>query len=97
MITLINDHELNIGESPMSSELLQKLEGKLDNAIETIELLRLQAEELEEKHSKLMNENAALKNKQAAWEQNLTTMLEKLEAIEPKEFKYKQREDSVTA
>jgi cell division protein ZapB len=77
----------------MSSELLQKLEDKIDNAIETIELLRLQAEELEEKHSRLMNENSSMKNKYSAWEQNLTTMLEKLDAIEPKEFKHKQREE----
>lgn len=68
----------------MSSELLQKLEDKIDNALETIELLRLQQEESEEKYSKLLNENTLLKNKHAAWEQNLTTMLEKLDAIEPK-------------
>lgn len=71
----------------MSSELLQRLEDKIDNAIETIELLRLQTEELEDKHARLLNENAALKNKQATWEQNLTTMLEKLDAIEPKDTK----------
>lgn len=75
----------------MSSDLLQKLEDKIDNAIETIELLRLQSEELEEKYSKLLNENAALKSKQAAWEHNLTTMLEKLDAIEPKELSYTQK------
>lgn len=68
----------------MSSELLQKLEDKIDNALETIELLRLQNDELEEKYSKLLNENSVLKSKHAAWEENLTTMLEKLDAIEPK-------------
>lgn len=68
----------------MSIELLQKLEDKIDNALETIELLRLQNDELEEKYAKLLNENNTLKNKHAAWEQNLTTMLEKLDAIEPK-------------
>lgn len=73
----------------MSSELLQKLEDKIDNAIETIELLRLQAEELEEKYAKLMADNNALKSKQSAWEQNLATMLEKLDAIEPKTPAYK--------
>lgn len=97
MVIFTKIHQLNKGESPMSSELLQKLEGKIDNAIETIELLRLQAEELEEKHSKLLNENSSLRNKQAAWEQNLSNMLEKLDAIEPKEFKYKQREESISA
>jgi len=79
---------LNKGESPMSTEILQKLEDKIDNAIETIELLRLQTEELEDKYARLLSENTSLKAKQAAWEQNLTTMLEKLDAIEPKEPTY---------
>lgn len=68
----------------MSNELLQKLEDKIDNALETIELLRLQNDELEEKYARLLNDNNALKNKHATWEQNLTNMLEKLDAIEPK-------------
>jgi cell division protein ZapB len=81
----------------MSNDLLQKLEDKIDNAIETIELLRLQAEESEEKHSRLLQEHAHLKSKQSAWEQNLATMLEKLDAIEPKELKYVAQEESVSA
>lgn len=68
----------------MATELLQKLEDRIDNVLETIELLRLQNDELEEKYAKLLNENTLLKNKHTAWEQNLTTMLEKLDAIEPK-------------
>lgn len=79
----------------MSNEMLQKLEDKIDNALETIELLRLQNDELEDKYSKLLNENNALKNKQAAWEQNLTTMLEKLDAIEPKAPVHKNVEEEV--
>ncbi len=68
----------------MSNELLQKLEDKIDNVLETIELLRMQHEELEDKYEKLLNENTLIKNKQATWEQNLTNMLEKLDAVEPK-------------
>jgi cell division protein ZapB len=83
----------------MSSELLQRLEDKIDNAIETIELLRLQNEELEAKNSRLHEEVTALKSKQASWENNLTTMLEKLDAIEPKASTttYVEREEAVTA
>lgn len=82
----------------MSSELLQKLEDKIDNVLETIELLRLQNDELEEKYSKLLNETNALKNKHSAWEQNLTTMLEKLDAIEPKAPVYRvEQDDTVSA
>lgn len=69
----------------MSVELLQKLGQKVDNAIETIELLRLQVEELEEHKARLQQENTTLLNKQKAWEQNLTMMLDKLEGVEVSE------------
>ena len=65
----------------MSNELLQKLEHKIENAVESIELLKLQLEELEEKNSSLANENLSLKNKQASWEKNLTSMLDKLNNV----------------
>jgi cell division protein ZapB len=76
----------------MSVELLQRLEEKIDNAVETIELLRLQIEELEDKHAKLNNENSSLKNKHISWEQNLTVMLEKLDTVEPESAEVKQKE-----
>lgn len=65
----------------MSNELLQKLESKIQNAVETIELLKMQIEELEEKNVKIMNENASLRNKQASWEKNLNVMLDKLSSV----------------
>lgn len=74
----------------MSTELLERLEKKIDDAIDTIELLRLQNEELEEKYSRLMSENGMLKEKQATWETNLAVMLKKLDAIEASELSYKE-------
>ena len=65
----------------MSNELLQKLERKIENAVETIELLKLQIEELEEKNATLANENNNLKDKQISWEKNLNTMLDKLSNV----------------
>lgn len=65
----------------MSNELLQKLERKIHNAVETIELLKLQIEEMAEKNSILSKENVALKNKQSGWEKNLQAMLEKLNSV----------------
>lgn len=73
----------------MSSELLQKLETKITNAIETIELLKLQIEELEEKNLKLSNENTSIKSKQASWEKNLNTMLDKLTSATAVEHSFK--------
>ena len=76
----------------MSIELLQKLENKIDYAIETIELLKLQLEEAEEKNANLASENTALKNKQSSWESNLNIMLDKLNKFEVKERQVEREE-----
>lgn len=65
----------------MATELLHKLEHKIEHAVESIELLKLQLEELEENNSSLTEENLALKTKQASWEKNLTAMLDKLNNV----------------
>ena len=67
----------------MATTLLEKLEEKIDVSIETIELLRLQVEEAEEKIIKLEEKNHLLKNRQTEWEQNLAQMLQKLEMANP--------------
>jgi len=72
-------------------------DGSIDNTVETIELLRLQNDELEEKYNRLLEENNSLKDKQTTWEQNLTTMLEKLDAIEAKDTTYAQHEEVAPA
>ena len=65
----------------MSNRLLEQLEKRIDDIIETMDLLRLQVEELEEKNSLLHNENHALKSRQSQWEQNLNALLNKLDDI----------------
>ncbi len=63
----------------MSHSVFEKLEQKVDAALEAIELLRLQLEDQEEHNKTLHNENTALKAKQNAWEQELASLLRKLE------------------
>jgi cell division protein ZapB len=63
----------------MSIQLLEQLEEKVDKAIEVIELLRLQVEELEEKKLALQNENTGLKSRQTQWEHSLASLLTKLD------------------
>lgn len=66
----------------MSQSIFQKLEARVDAALETIELLRLQLEEQEEHNKALLVDNTALKNKQMEWEQDLATLLRKLEGAD---------------
>lgn len=67
----------------MSNHLLIQLEVKIDDMIETLEILRLQVSDLEAKNDTLQTENAALKTRQSQWEQSLTTLLNKLEDVNP--------------
>ncbi len=66
----------------MSGQLLEQLESKIDETIETIEIMRLQIEELEEKNLKLEDDNNVLKDKYTAWEKTLYSMLNKLNNLE---------------
>ncbi len=63
----------------MASRLLEQLDKRIDNAIETIEILRLQVEELETKNATLEEENQHLKSRQTQWEQGLNHLLGKLD------------------
>ena len=66
----------------MSSQLLEQLEAKIDETVETIEIMRLQIEELEEKNIKLQDDNNVLKDKHEVWERTLHSMLNKLNSVE---------------
>lgn len=66
----------------MSAQLLEQLEAKIDETIETIEILRLQIEELEEKNLQLQDDNNVLRDKYTAWEKTLSSMLNKLNNLE---------------
>ena len=63
----------------MSNHLLEKLEEKIDNVIETIEMLRMEIEDLELKNKTLIEENTGLKGRQSQWEQGLSKLLNKLD------------------
>lgn len=66
----------------MSNQLLQKLEDKVNHALEVIELLRMQVEELEAVNANLKTENADLKSRQLLWEQSLSALLRKLSHVD---------------
>ncbi len=56
-------------------ELLDKLEEKILLALETIELLNMENEELKEEVSKLKSQNADLGEQKTNWESKVNSML----------------------
>ena len=59
----------------MANDLLKKLEEKINEAIETIELSRMEVTDLKEQNEKL-------ENRYADWETRLSTLIEKFEQLE---------------
>ena len=59
----------------MGNDLLKKLEEKINEAIETIELSRMEVTDLKE-------QNEELENRYADWETRLSTLIEKFEQLE---------------
>ena len=59
----------------MGNDLLKKLEEKINDAIETIELSRMEVSDLRE-------QNEELENRYADWETRLSSLIEKFEQLE---------------
>lgn len=59
----------------MSIELFNRLEEKVASAVEALELLKLEAEELRE-------ENSRLKQEREEWERRLSTLLGKFDGVD---------------
>ncbi|MEX0447383.1 cell division protein ZapB [Xenorhabdus sp. SGI246] len=80
----------------MSFEVFEKLESKVQQAIDTITLLQMEIEELKEKNTvlsqdvqnvtdsrdSLVRENEQLKQEQSAWQDRLRTLLGKMEDVQ---------------
>ena len=62
----------------MANDLLKKLEEKINEAIETIELSRMEVTDLKE-------QNEELENRYSDWETRLSTLIEKFEQLEDSE------------
>ncbi|MEM0673206.1 cell division protein ZapB [Dickeya oryzae] len=80
----------------MSFEVFEKLEAKVQQAIDTITLLQMEIEELKEKNNALsqevesmvgnrdalMSENEQLKQEQSVWQERLRALLGKMEDVQ---------------
>jgi len=79
----------------MAFEVFEKLEAKVQQAIDTITLLQMEIEELKEKNNSLtqeiqqassnreslINENEQLKQEQGVWQERLRSLLSKMEEV----------------
>ncbi len=65
----------------MSFEVLEKLEAKIQVAVDSIELLRMEIDELKEQNSKLNDENSRLLQEQQAWQERLKALLSRIEDV----------------
>ncbi len=79
----------------MAFEVFEKLEAKVQQAIDTITLLQMEIEELKEKNNSLtqeiqhvssnreslINENEQLKQEQGVWQERLRALLSKMEEV----------------
>lgn len=59
----------------MSHDLLMELEQKVEHAVEVIELLRLQIDELED-------ENTLLKVEHEKWREDLTSLIQRFDQVD---------------
>lgn len=80
----------------MSFEVFEKLEAKVQQAIDTITLLQMEIDELKEKNNTLnqevqnaassrealVRENEQLKHEQQGWQERLRTLLGKMEDVQ---------------
>ena len=72
----------------MANDLLKKLEEKINEAIETIELSRMEVTDLKE-------QNEELENRYTDWETRLSTLIEKFEQLEESEDTEVEEEENV--
>jgi cell division protein ZapB len=73
----------------MTLELLEKLEGKIQNAVDTIALLQMEVEELKgdkqdllAKNDQLREENIKLSEEHQQWQSRLSALVGKIEKAE---------------
>ncbi len=65
----------------MSIETLNQLESKIQNAVETIGLYRLELDELREIKEKLEKENSELRCELQSWSEKVGTLLGRLDTV----------------
>ncbi|NLJ92353.1 MAG: cell division protein ZapB [Aeromonadales bacterium] len=66
----------------MSFDVLEKLEAKIQSAVDAISLLQMEIDELKEKNHQLGEENQQLKQEHESWQDRLRVLLSKIDQVE---------------
>jgi cell division protein ZapB len=74
--------DLKIMGEIMNFDVLDKLESKVQTAVDTITLLQMELEELKEENSQLASNNAELKSQQDAWQERLRSLLGRMDEVQ---------------
>ncbi|MBR9857547.1 MAG: cell division protein ZapB, partial [Gammaproteobacteria bacterium] len=63
-------------------DVLEKLESKIQAAVDTISLLQMEVDELKDQNGQLGEENQQLKQQHDAWQERLRVLLGKIDQVE---------------
>ncbi|WP_206759248.1 cell division protein ZapB [Moritella sp. F3] len=66
----------------MNFDVLDKLESKVQTAVDTISLLQMELEELKEENNQLLENNAELKGQQDVWQDRLRSLLGRMDEVQ---------------
>ncbi|MBM7456279.1 cell division protein ZapB [Oceanisphaera litoralis] len=66
----------------MSFDVLEKLESKIQAAVDTISLLQMEVDELKAQNGQLGEENQQLKQQHDTWQERLRVLLGKIDQVE---------------
>lgn len=66
----------------MNFDVLDKLESKVQTAVDTISLLQMELEELKEENNQLLVNNSELKDQQDVWQDRLRSLLGRMDEVQ---------------
>jgi len=66
----------------MNFDVLDKLESKVQTAVDTISLLQMELEELKEENNALLANNSELKSQQDVWQDRLRSLLGRMDEVQ---------------
>lgn len=74
----------------MFTESLARIESRLQNLIDQLELSKMEVEDLRSENTRLVEENARLQQELASWGEQLSSLVNKLDEVSQDEHSYQQ-------